>query len=170
VGFTETRIERPEAAATRMDRVRAALLLLIEVASLGLVAELLLLDHKETFSQWLPLAVLALVIVAGVAVAVRPTALPIRLFQALMIGVFITGMVGIYLHYRSNVEFELEMYPTLGGWQLIWQSLKGAIPALAPGALAQLGLLGLVFTLGHPGLRAPRADARPSTDTAGDRR
>jgi hypothetical protein len=59
----------------------------------------------------------------------------------------------VWLHYRSNVEFELEMYPTLAGGALVWQSLKGAIPALAPAALAQLGLMGLVLTLGHPGLR-----------------
>ncbi len=30
------------------------------------------------------------------------------------------------------------------GLVLLWRSLRGATPALAPGALAQLGLLGLI--------------------------
>jgi hypothetical protein len=144
--------------------VRRALLALVLVGAVGLEAELLLLEHRETFAQWLPLAVLGVVIAAVVGVALRPSRTSLWLFRLLMIGVFVTGAVGVWLHYQSNVEFELEMYPTLTGRQLIWQSLTGAIPALAPGALAQLGLLGLVFTLGHPALRPPQTDARPSTE------
>jgi hypothetical protein len=95
-------------------------------------------------------------------VALRPDRLSLRVFQLLMLAVFATGVAGVVLHYRSNVVFELEMYPSLGGRQLIWQSLKGAVPALAPGALVQLGLVGLAFTLGHPGLRASRRELEPS--------
>jgi hypothetical protein len=149
-----------------MGRVRAALLGLVVFASLGLIADLILLEHTDGFSQWLPLAALGVVMVDAIWVAVRPAPTSLRIFQALMIAVFVIGMAGIYLHYRSNVEFELEMNPTLGGPKLVWQSLKGAVPALAPGALAQLGLLGLVFTLGHPRLR--RRETPPSTPTEGD--
>ena len=125
------------------------------VGALGLAAELLLLDHTESFTQWLPLAVLALVIVDTAWVAARPSRAALRFFRLLMLAVVVTGVAGVVLHYRSNVEFELEMQPAIAGRKLIWASLKGAIPALAPGALAQLGLLGLLFTWGHPGLRAP---------------
>jgi hypothetical protein len=135
-------------------RFRVALLLVVVIGTLGLIAELLLLEHTEAFNQWLPLAVLGAGLVGSMWVAIRPATGSLRLFQILMLAFVATGCLGVYLHYSSNVEFELEMYPTLKGWPLVWQSLKGAVPALAPGALAQLGLVGLVFTYGHPGLRA----------------
>jgi hypothetical protein len=61
-------------------------------------------------------------------------------------------LVGLYLHYRGNVEFALERDPSLSGARLLWKALRGATPALAPGALSQLGLLGLLYTYGHPAL------------------
>ena len=152
---SDTQTGDAAANARPQGRLRNALLGLIVIATVGLAAELLLLDHFETFAQWLPLAVLGVCFASAVFVVLRPARTSLRLFQVVMLATFATGVAGVVLHYRSNVEFELEMYPTLGGWPLIWQSLKGAIPALAPGALAQLGLLGLVFTVGHPGLRSP---------------
>jgi hypothetical protein len=50
------------------------------------------------------------------------------------------------------VVFELEMNPSAGGTQLVWESLSGAMPALAPGTLFQLGLVGLLYTYPHPAL------------------
>jgi hypothetical protein len=67
-----------------------------------------------------------------------------------MVLYLLIGLLGVYLHYRGNVEFALERYPTLGGFKLMWKALRGATPALAPGALAQLGLLGLLYTYRHP--------------------
>jgi hypothetical protein len=69
----------------------------------------------------------------------------------------VVGALGIYLHFRGNVDFVRERYPSLGGTTLIWKALRGATPALAPGALAQLGLLGLIFTYRHPILAGPDA-------------
>ena len=40
--------------------------------------------------------------------------------------------------------------------KLVWKALRGATPALAPGALAQLGLLGLLYTYRHPALTHTR--------------
>jgi hypothetical protein len=65
----------------------------------------------------------------------------------------VAGAVGFYLHMRGNFEFELESNPSLRGAALVWEALKGATPSLAPGALAQLGLLGLVAAHRHPALR-----------------
>jgi hypothetical protein len=67
----------------------------------------------------------------------------------------IAGALGVYLHYRGNVEFELEREPTLSGLALLWEAVRGATPALAPGALAQLGLLGLLYAHRHPLLSDP---------------
>ncbi len=76
----------------------------------------------------------------------------------------VAGILGLYLHYRGNVEFALERDPSLTGARLIWKALRGATPALAPGALAQLGLMGLVFTYGHPALAGRNAHECDSVD------
>ncbi len=71
----------------------------------------------------------------------------------------VAAALGTYLHYRGNAEFEREMDDAADGLVLLWRSLRGATPALAPGALAQLGLLGLIGTYRHPALR--RRDPHP---------
>jgi hypothetical protein len=141
-------------------RLRGALLAVVTLGTLGLIVELLLLDHTETFAQWLPLAVLGGVLAGTLLVAVRPGPRSLRVFQVLMLAVFATGALGVVLHFRGNALFELEMNPRIGRGALVWASLEGAVPALAPGALAQLALVGLVFTWGHPGLRATRDGGR----------
>jgi hypothetical protein len=54
------------------------------------------------------------------------------------------------LHYRANQKFELEADPNMTGFALFSKVMTGAAPALAPGAMIQLGLLGLVYTFRHP--------------------
>jgi len=69
----------------------------------------------------------------------------------------ISGAVGVYLHLRANMEFQLEMDATLSGWALLKKSvLAKSPPALAPGAMTQLGLIGLAYTFKHPALAAPK--------------
>jgi hypothetical protein len=67
-----------------------------------------------------------------------------------MLGFLLVGALGVFLHLRGNVEFALERDPSLSGVRLLWKALRGASPALAPGALAQLGLLGLLYGYKHP--------------------
>jgi len=145
-------------AGEEPGRVRRLLLVVILIGILGLAAELALLEHTEDTLQWVPLVSLALGFVLALAVALRPSPATLRPFQAVMAAFVAAGALGFYLHLRGNVEFELEADPNLGGVALAWAALKGATPSLAPGALAQLGLLGLVFTHRHPALRR-----RPST-------
>jgi hypothetical protein len=71
----------------------------------------------------------------------------------------VAGLVGLLLHYKGNVEFELEMYPDLSGWKLFKDSMMGATPALAPGAMLQIGLVGLAWTFRHPALK-PQSDVQ----------
>jgi hypothetical protein len=42
----------------------------------------------------------------------------------------------------------------MAGFELIWNSLTGATPALAPGSLIPLGLVGLIAVHRHPATRA----------------
>jgi hypothetical protein len=116
----------------------------------GLEVELALLRHAESFTQWMPHICLLVGLVVTVAVYFRPTAGALRAFQATMVIYLLVGALGVVLHLKGNVEFALERNPSLTGLKLVWKALRGATPALAPGALAQLGLLGLLYTYKHP--------------------
>ena len=131
---------------------RGLLLAVLVFGMVGIGVELLLLEHTEEFWQWVPIALLGLGVVGALAVALRPGRATLRAFQAVMALFLVAGAVGLFLHYSGNAEFELEMRPTLGGLELVKRSLMGATPALSPGTMALLGLLGLLYTYGHPGL------------------
>ena len=116
---------------------------------LGTGAELLLLGHTEDYRQLVPLGLFALsLVLLGLTLSPNPRWL--RWFRALMVLFIASGLIGVYLHLSANAEFELEMYPSMTGLDLLWESLRGATPALAPGTMAYLGLLGWAFTMGHP--------------------
>jgi hypothetical protein len=132
--------------------IRRLLLALVLIGILGLAAELILLEHVESVWQWVPLVSLCLGFACAAAVALRPSPGTLRAFQGVMALFAAAGLLGLYLHYRGNVEFELESDPSLRGLKLLWAALHGATPALAPGALVQLGLLGLVLAYRHPAL------------------
>lgn len=149
-------------------RLRRLLLALVLVGAAGLIAELALLEHWDDPWQWTPLVLLAAVLVVGGTLWWRPGRGALRLFRGLMWVCVIAGALGVYLHYRGNVEFELEREPTLTGLALLWEAVRGATPALAPGALAQLGLLGLLYAFRHPLLTdPPPGRATDATDHSG---
>jgi hypothetical protein len=133
--------------------LRRLLLGVLLFGMIGLAAELVLLEHVESVWQWVPLAALALGFVSGAALLLRPVPAAVRAFQAMMALFVAAGVLGLYLHLRGNVEFEREMDPGVRGLALVWEALRGATPALAPGTLAHFGLLGLACTYRHPALR-----------------
>jgi hypothetical protein len=65
----------------------------------------------------------------------------------------------MWLHYSGNVEFEKETDSALGGWKLFWSAMTGATPAMAPGTMTLLALIGFCLTLA-PVSRETR-DPRP---------
>ena len=132
---------------------RRLLLVVLLIGMIGTAAELLLLGHTEDVEQWVPLVALALGALLGAVALVRETPLVIRSFATVMVGYLVSSALGLYFHYRGNVEFELEMYPSRSGFELVWEALTGATPALAPGSLGLLGLIGLVYAFRHPALR-----------------
>ncbi len=132
--------------------VRRLLLLVVVFGIFGLAAELYLLEHTETIWQWSPFVVLGLGFLSALLLAARPNRFTVRTFQAVMTLFVATGIAGLYLHYDGNAAFELEMDESLQGLGLLWNALRGATPALAPGALVQLGLLGLIQAYRHPAL------------------
>ena len=132
--------------------LRQLILALVLVGVVGLEIELALLTHAESFTQWIPHIALMAGLIVIAAVYLRPGPGTLRIFQVTMAIYVLVGALGVYLHLRGNVEFALERDATLSGLMLLWKALRGATPALAPGALAQLGLLGLLYTYRHPAL------------------
>lgn len=135
---------------------------------LGLVGaeiELLFLKHTDGAWQILPLVLIGVALLVLAVHAVAPGPPTIRALRAVM-GVFVlSGVVGILLHYRGNVEFELERMASLSGLELIKSALMGATPALAPGTMIQLGLVGFLFTYQHPASR-PRTSGATTTEVS----
>ncbi len=130
--------------------LRRGVLLIFVLGSVGLGSELLLLGHFEEWRQQVPLALLGFGLVLLAAWTLYRGAVILRLFRLTMLAFVLGGMVGLWLHLSANMEFELEMYPTLTGLKLLSKALSGAMPALAPGALVQLGLVGFLYTHQHP--------------------
>ena len=144
--------EQGDRDGTTVRIIRSFLLGLFVLGTVGTGVELLLLEHTEGFWQVLPLGLMGL---GGVALAwygATGGSTSLRLFRATMGTVIVSGVVGLWLHYQGNAEFELEMYPSLEGLELFWEAVKGATPTLAPGTMLELGLIGLAYTYRHPGL------------------
>jgi hypothetical protein len=127
------------------------ILALVLIGIVGLIAELLLQKHFESATQIIPLATLGAGLATTIIAARNPTPASMRAFSIMMIVFVAAGVLGLVLHFKGNMEWALERNPDLGGANLIWKSLTGATPALAPGALTQLGLLGLVWAYRNPG-------------------
>ena len=111
----------------------------------GTVSELSLIGHYEDWWQLVPLVLIGTSALALCWVAWSWSAGAVRAFRFCMLFLMLSGAIGSILHYRANMEFQLEMDPTLGGVALMFKVLHAkAPPALAPGNMALLGLLGLV--------------------------
>jgi len=143
----------PASDSRTLSTIRTVLLWALVLGAAGTMAELLLIGHDESPAQFVPLVALGLATILGVSILVAPAAMSLKLLQLLMLAFLASGIVGIGLHIQGNEEFELEMYPSLSGLELLSKTLTGATPVLAPGSMSLLGAVGLVFTYRHPLLR-----------------
>lgn len=140
-------------------RVRGALLAIFVCGAAGTAVELLLLEHTEELAQWVPLAAIATSLAVLAAHGWARHRVTVRLFQGVMLLFLAAGGLGVILHYRGNTEFERERDPDIAGWDLFERAAKGATPALAPGTMALLGSIGLLYAYKHPALGGPRVPA-----------
>ena len=140
--------------------VRGILAAALGLGLAGTGAELLLLEHFEDWRQIVPIALIAGALVVLLWHAVDRRALPVRVLQGLMLVFALSGVMGLVFHYRGNVEFEREMYPSRAGLELFREAMMGATPALAPGTMIQLALIGLAYTYRHPRLSATSQEDR----------
>ena len=143
------------------DAARSILLGIFLVGVGGISVELWLLGHYEELDQFIPLGLSFVATIVILAAAFKPTRITVRLLQAVMLLFVVSGLVGVWFHFRATTEFQLEMDPSLRGWALFRKAIVAkAPPALAPGAMIQLGLIGLAYTFRHPAVRGltPRGD------------
>ena len=129
-----------------LDRIRQALFWVFLAGVTGIVAELLLSKHYEDFWQLVPLVLLGAAVPLAVA-GMRGGPRRLQAFRVLMVLFLASGIIGTMQHYGAKQEFALERFPDLRGWPLIREVLKGINPPLlAPGAMALLAAIGLLWT------------------------
>lgn len=139
------------------DAARRILLGILLLGIAGISIELSLLAHVEDVYQLIPLLLAGIAVAAAGLSVLRPSPVTVRLLQAVMVLFLISGVAGMYLHFQVNMEFQLEMDPALSGMALYRKAIVAKTPpALAPGAMIQLGLIGLAYTFRHPALMPRR--------------
>ncbi len=125
--------------------------------------ELVLMHHYNDKDQIMPFVFLGLAAVGIAAAWFRPSARVLRGVRVLMVLVVLGSGIGVMEHLKANYRDA-----TRGGAapNLIELVLIGYAPLLAPGILAQVGLLGLAFTYKHPAFDVPETLSVQTTQTA----
>ena len=135
--------------STTLETTRRLLLGLLVLGMTGTATELWFMNHYEDWKQLIPFAGMGVSLLTLLWFAFSRSTGATRLFRTCMFLLMVIGATGTILHFRANMEFQLEMDPTMAGMALLFKVLHAkAPPALAPGNMALLGLLGLISTLG----------------------
>ena len=133
--------------------IRRMLLGLLVLELIGTGVELLFLSHFEDVWQVVPLALIALTLGVLAWHAAARNAASVHAVRATMVLAIASAGIGFVLHYQANAEFQLDIDPSARGPTLWMKVMRAkAPPALAPGVMAHLGLLGLAYTYRHPAL------------------
>src|SRR5688572_3224248 len=111
---------------TMMLRRLLLALLIIGLAVTGL--DLVLLNHYEDVWQLIPLILIAFGLVTVFWHVVARSATSVRAVQILMVLFVIAGAAGVVLHYRGNMEFQLEMDPSQDRWTLFNKVIRATAP------------------------------------------
>ena len=143
--------------AATLAAVRRVLLVVLVIGMAGTATELLFLRHDEDATQLIPLIRIGAATAAVVWHLAARGAGSLRTLQVLMALFIVAGLLGMFFHFEANVEFQRELDPSIGGMALFWKAMASKTPpALAPGSMSQLGLIGLAYAHRHPALIGPR--------------
>ena len=147
-----------------LSRLRRILLAVFLVGLIGTGTDLVLLEHYEDQLQFIPLILLGLGLVVLAWHVIHRGRASVRALQLFMFLFVIAGLVGLVLHYVGSMEFQLEVNPDLSGLELFLKAIRAkAPPALGPGAMIYLGLLGLAYAYRYPVSRTPPITTTPGT-------
>ena len=146
-----------------LGMLRVFILAVLALGMVGTVAELIFLEHYEEPLQFVPL----LLIVAAAAVLIwhvrSREAASLNALVIVMALFVLAGFLGMIAHFHGSAEYQLELDPAIGIFELIGKVVRAkAPPLLAPGMMIQLGLLGLAYAFSDSRYRGPvlRALAR----------
>jgi len=128
-------------------RLKKVLVLALLFMMIGTLLELYLLDHYEDTWQLIPVLCIGVALVNLCVLFYRRSQAAIHLFKLVLVLTTFSGVYGVVLHLQSNFEFEQDMKPTASFWQLILESLSGALPTLAPMSLVVLACIGYSYLI-----------------------
>jgi uncharacterized membrane protein len=147
------------AGADRTELLRRWILGVLVLGLLGTVTELVLLGHYEQPLQFVPLVLIAAAIAVLAWEFKQHDAASRRVLLIVMALFVLAGFVGFVAHFAGSAEYQLELNPEMGAWELVGKVLRAkAPPLLAPGMMLQLGLLGLAYVFSDPRFR--RSDVK----------
>jgi len=129
------------------------LLILAAIAATLIVTEAELLFVRHTGSnngQVIAVVLVSLGLITVSCHAILRNTSSIVVLRLTMYLFLIFGIDGLFTHYHWAVQSALKSQPTLVGMPLVYATLSGKIPLLAPGMLIEIGLLGLIYTFQHP--------------------
>ena len=139
-------MDRLDRSGERVEWLRRWMLWVLVLGLVGTETELILLEHYEDPWQFVPLILVALGFVVLIWHARQGNEATLRMLKIIMSLFVVAGFVGLALHFRGAANYQLELDPTLGRWDLIKKVMRvKAPPVLAPGVMLQLGLIGLAY-------------------------
>ena len=140
-----------DVSASALPTMRKWLHAVLWLGFAGTGVELVLMSHYEDGWQIVPLALIGAALVTLFSLSAGRGAAILRVFRAVMVLCIAAGLLGVGLHFKGAAEFQRELDPSQGTWSLTRKVMRvKAPPVLAPGLMAQLGLLGLIFGYRHP--------------------
>lgn len=134
-------------------RLRMILCSLAVLVYLITPIELILLEHTEDPQQLIPFAAAFFGLVTAGWVLVDPTRARIMAARAVSVVIAVVTLIGVGLHFRANLELELEISPGTTAADVWLDAAFGAAPLLASGILLLGALLVLGATYAHPAIR-----------------
>lgn len=127
--------------------LKKVILLAFVIMITGTILELYLLNHYEDRFQLIPIVCIGFLAVNAFILVFNKSRRLKGLFKLILMVTALSGVYGVYLHLKSNFEFEVEMTPNASNWDLLVESLSGALPTLAPFSMIVLALLGYSYLI-----------------------
>lgn len=127
-----------------MERWYRQFLLLLSFSTFVFIPlELVLSGHTEGLIQWVPFIASGCGIITLLLWKFYPNQGTVTAVRLVMLSVCATCAWGMYEHFIHNLEFELEIRPGSTVLDVLWPTLSGASPLLAPGILLLAGIMAL---------------------------
>lgn len=153
--MVEERAPREGVVEARLRGILCSLAVLVYLIT---PVELILLDHVHEWQQLIPFVAAFFGLVTAGWVLIDPTRARIIAARAVSVVITVVTLIGMGLHFRANLELELEIKPGTTFGDVWWDAAFGAAPLLASGILLLGALLIVGATYAHPSLRNGEKD------------